>query len=229
VSVLISAAAAVWLGILTSISPCPLATNVVAMSFVAKHVGSVRKVVLAGFFYTLGRTVAYVGLAAILVAGLLSIPGASNFLQHYMNLLLGPVLIVAGLFLVELLALPISVPSGKGKLQGLAEKGGVLGAGLLGLVFALAFCPVSAALFFGSLLPLCLDGGSPILLPALYGIGTALPVIGFAVLIAAGTKWVGVAFGLVTKFERWARRGTGILFIAVGVYLSLKHIFGVLG
>jgi cytochrome c biogenesis protein CcdA len=97
----------------------------------------------------------------------------------------------------------------------------------MGIMFALAFCPVSAALFFGSLIPLAVKQGSPVAMPVLYGIGTGLPVLLFAVLLAFSAKSVGKAFHLLTHFERWARRITGIVFVVVGIYLSMQNIFGV--
>jgi cytochrome c-type biogenesis protein len=102
---------------------------------------------------------------------------------------------------------------------------GVWGAGLLGILFALSFCPTSAALFFGSLLPLAVDTGSGLLLPALYGLGTALPVVFFAFVIASGANRLGKAFEKVTQLELWARRVTGGLFIGIGIWFTLRHIF----
>src|SRR5271157_5453523 len=193
---------ALWLGLLTSISPCPLATNVAAMSFIGRRVGNARLVVLTGLVYTLGRVVAYVGL--------------------------GTLLVVIGMVLLELLTVPTgNLPFADG-LRKRAESWGLLGAGLLGFIFALSFCPVSAALFFGSLVPLAVRSGSRVALPSVYGIGTGLPVFFFAVLIALGAQWVGRAFNAMTKFEKWARRVTGVLFIGLGIYESLRSIFGVL-
>lgn len=219
---------ALWLGLLTSISPCPLATNVAAMSFIGRRVGNARLVVLTGLVYTLGRVVAYVGLGTLLVAGVLSIPQLSQALQQGMAKLLGPLLVVIGMVLLELLTVPTgNLPFAEG-LRKRAESWGLLGAGLLGFIFALSFCPVSAALFFGSLVPLAVRFGSRVALPSVYGIGTGLPVFVFAVLIALGAQWVGRAFNAMTEFEKWARCVTGVLFIGLGIYESLRSIFGVL-
>lgn len=224
---LLTAVSALWLGVLTSISPCPLATNIVAISFISRRVGSPRRVLLTGIFYTAGRTLTYVVLAVFVVASLLSVPRVANALQEHMNKILGPILVLAGMVLLELIQVR---PPGSGigeKMQARAAGYGVWGAGLLGIVFALSFCPVSAALFFGSLIPLSLKSGSSVVLPSLYGIGTALPVFAFAVVIALGTRWVSTVFNKLTQMEVWARRLTGAVFIAVGIYLSLVHIFGV--
>jgi cytochrome c biogenesis protein CcdA len=223
----LTAVAALWLGVLTSISPCPLATNIVAISFIGRGVGSPGRVLLTGFFYTAGRTLTYVVLAVLVVASLLSIPHVANALQEHMNKVLGPILVLAGMVLLELIQVR---PPGSGigeKMRRRTEGYGVWGAGLLGMVFALSFCPVSAALFFGSLIPLSLKSGSSYVLPSLYGIGTALPVFAFAVVIALGTRWVSTVFNKLTQMEVWARRLTGAVFIAVGIYLSLVYIFGV--
>ena len=218
---------ALWLGILTSISPCPLATNIAAISFIAKQVSRTRQALLSGIFYVVGRMATYLVLGMVVVGGLLSMPEVSNFLQRYMNRFLGPLLVVVGMFLLELI--PITLPGigGGEKLQKRAERGGVWGAGLLGVVFALSFCPISAALFFGSLIPLSVKHNSPVLMPALYGFGTGLPVLLFAVLIVLGAKSIGKTFTRLSLTEQWARRITGVVFVLAGIYISLRYIFGV--
>lgn len=223
--IFLGAISALWLGILTSISPCPLATNIAATSFIGKRVGSGRYVLLSGLAYTLGRMATYLGVGVVVVLGVLSIPGVSAFLQTYMNKILGPVLILAGMFLLDLIRLrPAGVLAGR-KVQKKAERGGLLAAGLLGVVFALSFCPISAALFFGGLVPLALKHQSGVLFPLFYGVGTALPVIVFAVLLATGARFVGAAFNRLTQVEKWSRRITGATFILVGIYYSLAYIF----
>jgi len=224
----IGAGTAVWLGLLTSISPCPLATNVAAISYLGRRVDSPRHVVGGGLLYTLGRTTAYVALGVVVVMGLLSMPEASRFLQRHMNRILGPVLIVAGLFLLEVVrpVLPGSGRTGE-RLRHSFETKGMWGAVPLGALFALSFCPVSAALFFGSLVPLAIRFDSPILFPALYGAGTALPVVAFAVLIAFGARFVAKAFNSLSVVERWARRFTGLVFVGVGIYMTLIYTLGV--
>jgi cytochrome c-type biogenesis protein len=224
-SMLLGALSAFWFGILTSISPCPLATNIAAISYIGKHVESNRKVMLSGIFYTLGRMISYIGISLIIIAGLLSIPHVSFFLQEHMNKLLGPILLIAGLFLLEVIhfSLPDVLP--KEKFSSLAENGNVLSAGLLGIIFALSFCPVSAALFFGSLIPISIKHNSVFLFPSLYGIGTSLPVFVFASIMGISTQFVGKAFNKITQFEFWARRITGVIFIAVGIYYSLIYLF----
>ena len=225
---IIGAGSALWLGILTSISPCPLATNIAAISYIGRRVGSARQVFLTGLLYTLGRTLAYLGLAAVLVASVLSVPQISLFLQKYMHLILGPILIIVGMFLLGLIELSMSGKGMSGNLQKRVDAMGVWGALLLGMVFALTFCPTSAALFFGSLIPLSLKVNSSVTLPAIYGVGTALPVMVFAVLLATSAQSVGKAYNVLAKIERWARLLTGWIFILVGVYFSLKHVFQVI-
>lgn len=222
---LIVIATAAWLGILTSISPCPLATNIAAVSFIARRVDRPRSALTTGILYAVGRSLVYVSLAALLVTSVLAAPTVSHWLQKYMNKLLGPVLILVGMVLLGLIALP----TGRGGWTTRASQGvqnwGVWSGLALGVVFALSFCPSSAALFFGSLIPLAVKAESAVTLPLVYGAGTALPVLAFAVLIAFGTQAVGKAFHRIELFERWARRVTGVLFIAVGIYFTLRFIF----
>jgi cytochrome c biogenesis protein CcdA len=204
-----------------------MATNVAAISYIGREVGTTRRVLLCGVSYALGRVLVYVALASVLVAGLLAVPDISNFLQKYLNKLLGPILIVSGMFLLELLSFRGGGPNASEGVQRRLASAGIVGAGLLGVVFAAAFCPVSAALFFGSLLPLAVKHRSPLLLPSVYGIATGLPVVAFAVLIAVSAGSVGKAFHALTRVDWWARRVTGVLFILVGVYYSLIYVFGV--
>ena len=219
-------AGAFWLGLLTSVSPCPLAANIAAVSFIGRRVGNPRFVLLSGALYTAGRSLAYTVLGAALVWGLLAAPGLSRFLQLQMNRLLGPVLILAGLILLG--AGPSGVSGGGvgDAVRRRVEAMGLAGAFLLGTVLAMAFCPTAAALFFLGLLPLAVRHDSPLLIPAVYGVGTGLPVLAFAAILAAGVGRVGRVFEAVTKVEVWVRRATGIVFIAVGAWYVWTFLLG---
>jgi len=225
---LVASLTALWLGVLTSVSPCPLATNIAAVSFIGRRLDRPRLVLLGGVLYTAGRTLTYAVLGVLLVASLLNAPVLSHLMQKYLNQLLGPLLILVGMFLLDLL----SLPSGRGGfVQGLQARladQGLLGAFLLGALFALSFCPVSAALFFGSLVPLATAHDSGLLLPSLYGVGTGLPVLAVSLVTVLGVRSLGAVFRGVTAFERWARPVTGVVFVLVGIYLSLVYVFGVL-
>lgn len=166
-------------------------------------------------------------LGILLVSSLLSAPMLSYNLQKYMNLAMGPLLILVGMVLLQLISFNIGGSGVSEKMQKRVEGMGVWGAGLLGVVFALSFCPTSAALFFGSLLPLALKQESGFMLPGVYGIATGLPVLLFAILIALGANKVAKAYNRVVAFEKWARFITGTIFVVVGIYFSLTHIFGI--
>ncbi len=220
-----AAAAAVWLGILTSVSPCPLATNIAAVGFIGRHAGRPARVLAAGVAYTVGRAIAYAALAGLIVAGLLAIPAVSNFLQRYLNQVLGPLLVLVGMFLLDLLRLNVSSSVGGQGLRERAARGGVIGAVLLGVLFALSFCPVSAALFFGSLIPLAATADSPLVLPGLFGVGTGLPVLAVAALIAGGSPALEGLMKKAASLDLWARRITGGALIGIGIYLTVRHVF----
>lgn len=215
---------ALWLGILTAISPCPLATNVAALSYLAKHVSNPRYVLWGGLSYTLGRIFSYVVLAAVLVSGLLSVPSVSFFLQKHMNQLMGPVLVLTGGVLLGFIPLP-SFGLGSGQKLQKVGASGMAGSFVMGAGFALAFCPVSAALFFMGLIPLALKEGSRLLLPSIYGLGTALPVAILAVAVAFGVKKSAGAFNRMTFVEKWMRLATGWLFVVLGITFTVKHLF----
>lgn len=222
--ILIAFGSALWLGILTSISPCPLATNIAAVSFLSKRIAHPAMVFLSGLAYTLGRMISYAALGWIIINSLLSVPQVAQFLQKYAGKALGPLLIVTGLILLEVITLRLPGVGLSQKHHNKLAEAGVPGAFLLGLIFALAFCPVSAALFFGSLIPLAFTSKVGMGLPFVYGVGTGLPVLACAVAIALGVTSMRHWFNQITKLEFHTRRITGVIFILVGLYYTGIYI-----
>ncbi len=215
---LIASISALWLGMLTSISPCPLASNIAAVSFLSKKIAHPAAVFISGLAYTIGRMISYTAVGWIIIQSLVSVPQAALFLQKYMGKALGPILIVTGLILLEVIALRLPGFSLSQKHHHKLAESGAPGAFLLGLILALAFCPISAALFFGSLIPLALNRPAGEILPLIYGIGTGLPVLGFAVAITLGVTSLSHWFHKLTQIELYTRKITGIIFIAAGIY-----------
>jgi cytochrome c-type biogenesis protein len=217
-----------WTGVITSVSPCPLATNIAALTHISKQSGAGRLAVLShGGLYALGRALAYIVIGFLLVKSLLSAPSFSFFMQKYGNQAISPILILAGMYMLDMF--------GRGfggfnlfDLSKFKTGGGGISSLAMGFVFALAFCPISAALYFGVIIPLAAKNAAPFSLPLLYGLGTALPVIGLAVIIDFGLKKMSVVEGLADSFEKYAKPSTAWVFIACGVYLGLKYIFGVI-
>jgi len=218
---------AFWLGILTSISPCPLATNICAVAYITKNMSSKKVTVLSALLYSLGRVFTYFVIGFILITALVSIMDIAYFLQNTINIVIGPILFLTGIFLLFAKRANFSVGSKYlSKLQERMAKKGIFGAFLLGSLFALAFCPITAALFFGSLIPLSLKYSAGITYPLVYGIGTGLPVIAFAILIALGVNWVSSLFNKISQVEKVIRIITAIIFLIIGVYFTLLF-FGV--
>jgi cytochrome c-type biogenesis protein len=215
---------ALWLGIFTSINPCPLATNVAAISYIGRRVSNSRQVLLSGLLYALGRTLVYLVLGVLLVESLLASNQVSSFLRGFMNELLGPVLILIAMFLLGMIEISFSGPGVSEKMQRRVDALGVWGALLLGILFALAFCPTSAALYL-KLIQDSTSLRSPVAMPSLYGLGTALPVVVFAVILAFSAKSLGKAFNRLAQIEWWVRLITGLLFLALGMYFTLVHVF----
>jgi cytochrome c-type biogenesis protein len=209
---------ALWLGILTSVSPCPLATNIAAISFLVKKIVNPKIVFISGLVYTIGRMLSYALLGLLIISSLLTVPVLANLLQKYMNKAFGPILIIVGLVLLDIFKISIPKLTFPKKFQDKLAGSGIGGAFVLGLIFALVFCPVSAALFFGSLIPLALSNKFGTLLPFIYGVGTGLPVLVFALAIALGVTSLSHWFNNITKLEYYARKITGVIFIIVGLY-----------
>ena len=223
---LLAAGTALWLGALTSISPCPLATNVAAMSYLARSSGSRALQLASGLLYAGGRAAAYTLVGGLLTTGLLSAPAVSDFLQRHGDRLLGPLALAVGMALLGLLpALPAFGGVSTTVQQRLAHQG-LIGNGLLGFLFALAFCPVSAALFFGSLVPLAMTHDAAWLLPALYGVGSAAPVLAFGLALLAGRELAGRWFEGARRADRWLLPATGWVLVGIGAYLCLTRTLG---
>lgn len=214
---------AIGLGLLTAISPCPLASNIAAISFLARGAASPRTALLGGLAYTAGRTAAYTALGAVIAGGLLAVPAAANFLTTHMSALLGPLLIIVAVFLLRLVEASWSLGDGLG-LQRWAQQGGIAISFGLGALFALAFCPTSAALFFGSLIPMCIVEGRTLSLPAAYGLATAAPVAAFAVLLVFAAHAAGRVFNQLSRIETWLRWVTGLAFLGIGLYFTGRLI-----
>lgn len=210
------------LGLLTAISPCPLATNITAIGFISKDIGNRNKIFLGGLLYTLGRVVAYTVLGIILISILKE--GSSMFslqkgISKYGEILIAPVLIFVGVFMLfgDRLNLPKFGFSRTGKAEKLK---GNLGSLLLGVLFALAFCPTSGLFYFGMLIPMSAAEPGGYLLPIVYAVATGLPVILVAWILAYSVAGIGKFYNRIQVFQKWFNRVVAVLFIAVGIYYA---------
>jgi len=208
--------AAFALGLLTAIAPCPLATNITATAFIAKTINSRKKVLLSGLLYTLGRMFSYTVIGAIIYFGASTFQIAKLF-QGNGEKFIGFVLVILGFIILDVIKLHFI--KGGDWIEKLSDKfktKGLLGAFLLGALFALAFCPYSGALFFGMLIPMTIKSG--LAMPILFSIGTGLPVILFAFVIAFSMEKLGIYFKAITKIEKIMRILAGFIFIVTGLY-----------
>ncbi|PLX07303.1 MAG: cytochrome C biogenesis protein [Marinilabiliales bacterium] len=218
--------AALFLGLLTAISPCPLATNITAIGFIGKDIDKRSKVFLNGVVYTLGRGFAYTALALIIFFGADKMDFSGLF-QKYGEKVIGPVLIIIGIFMLGIIK--INFP-GFGKISERFEKKGMnryWDVFLLGIVFALAFCPYSGVLYFGMLIPMTVSSAKGLYLPMVFALATGVPVIIFSWLIAYTVSGVGKVYNRIKAFEKWFRKVVAALFILVGIYYIIEVYFGV--
>lgn len=207
------------IGLLAAISPCPLTTNITALAYISRNITDRKYAAVSGALYTLGRMVSYFVIGAIIILAGVNIPGLANALQSSGEVFLGPLLIVVGILMLGIIKIPTL--KGGSRLARIGEKVARrrwLGPFLLGVVFALAFCPYTALLFFAVLMPLSIEHTAGITFPAVFAIGTGLPVLIFAVLLSFGVSKVSTWLNKVTAAEKWVRRIAAVVFIGVGIY-----------
>lgn len=216
---------ALILGFMTAISPCPMATNITAIAFIGKNIENRKKVFINGLFYTLGRAISYVGLGVILYFGASKFHVAKLF-QSNGEKFLGPLLFIIGIFMLGLI--PIKFP-GLGKITDRFQESDKQGSGwsalLMGILFALAFCPYSGVLYFGMLIPMTVSSASGLVLPFIFAIATGLPVIIFAYLIAFTLSGIGKLYNRMKTFEFWFRKLVAAIFIIAGLYYIYIFFF----
>jgi cytochrome c-type biogenesis protein len=219
----VPALSALLLGLMTAISPCPMATNITAIGFISKDIENQNTVFYNGLIYTLGRVLAYSTLAIIIVLGPGKL-GLKGWFEEYGSKILGPILILIGIIMLGILK--INFP-GFNKLSKRFEKKSKFKSWdvlLIGILFALAFCPYSGVLYFGLLIPLTIKTTSGLYLPVIFAIATAIPVIIFAWLLAYMVSGVGKFYNRLKQFDFWFRKVIAMLFIGVGVYYSYYTI-----
>ncbi|MCG8702353.1 MAG: aromatic aminobenezylarsenical efflux permease ArsG family transporter [Bacteroidales bacterium] len=214
---------ALILGLMTAISPCPLASNITAIGYLSKDLSNRKKVFIQGIVYTLGRAISYtaIGLLFYFGANQFSI---SSFLQQYGEKIIGPLLIVVGIFMLGIININFSFT---GKITGKIDQnkpGGYGGALLLGVLFALAFCPYSGVLYFGMLIPITVSSIKGLYLPVVFALATGLPVIIIAWLLAYSVSGIGKFYNRIKAFEFWFRRIIAIVFIGIGIYYTVTTL-----
>ncbi len=215
---------ALILGLMTAISPCPLATNITAVGFISKDIENRHRVFLNGLFYTLGRAITYTTIALVLYLGADQFK-FSGFFQKYGEKFIGPLLIIIGLFMLDIIK--INFP-GLGKLSAKMQqkkKWGYIDALVLGMLFAMAFCPYSGVLYFGMLVPISISSASGLYLPVIFALATGIPVIIFSWVLAYAVSGIGGMYNKIKSFELWFRRIIAVLFIMVGIYYIIRVYF----
>ena len=205
------------LGLMTAISPCPLATNITAIGFISKDIEQKRRIFLSGILYTSGRAFSYTALGVILYLGASRFQIAQIF-QGWGERLIGFILILTGIFMLDFIKIKFPGLSALTDKIGEKGKGSLWGAFLLGIVFALAFCPYSGVLYFGMLMPMTVASASGLYLPLVFAMATGLPVLIIAWLLAYSIAGIGSFYNRVKTFETWFRRVVAVVFIGTGIY-----------
>jgi cytochrome c-type biogenesis protein len=216
--------AAFSLGLLMAISPCPLATNIAAIAYVSQRAAERRQAAITSALYTLGRMLAYSVIGMLIIKVGMEIPGLANALQNTGDKIIGPVLIAVGIVLLFANRLRFGSGGGLSSLGEKVSRWGMIGGFLLGILFALAFCPYSAVLYFGVLIPLALKSSGGIALPAVFAIGTGLPVLIFGMALSFGVARISSWFNKLTRAQNVIRVVTSWVLISVGIYYLVLWI-----
>jgi MFS family permease len=216
---------ALLLGLLTAISPCQLATNIAAVAYISKDIDNKRRIFSNGLFYTLGNMIGYTTIGLILFFG------ASKFQISHLLVANGKkimclLLIIVGLVMLDFIK--IKIPAWGRYLESFrnhSNGGSRLNATLLGVIFAITFCPYNAVLFFGMLIPLTIASISGLYLPVVFSIASGFPVIVIAYLLAFSISGIGNFYHKIKLFQIWLNRLVAIVFIAVGLYFVYLYYF----
>lgn len=221
----IPALSAFFLGLMAAIGPCTMATNIAALAYVGRNLTSRRYSVVTAGLYTLGRMLTYTILGALIIYLGLGIPGVSLFLQGIGEKALGPFLIVIGVLMLFIDKISFGgAGNSLSSIGGKVADWGMIGGLPLGALFALAFCPYSAVLFFAVLLPLALKSSGGVTLPAFFAIGTGLPVLLFGMLLSFGVASISKWVEAISRSEKVIRIAVAIIFIGTGVYYMLPWL-----
>ncbi len=208
---------ALLLGLMTAISPCPLATNITAVGFISKDIKSRRKVFYNGLIYTLGRSVTYIGIGLVIITGVEQMQLAAG-LSVYGEKLIGPLLLIIGIFMLGVIKISLpGIGSFSEKIEN-SHRNSFPGVLMLGIVFALAFCPYSGVLYFGALIPMSIGSGQGIPMLFLFALATGLPVIILSWILAFAVNKMSLFYNRMKSFERWFRKMIALVFILVGIY-----------
>lgn len=215
--------AAFFIGLMTAISPCPLATNITAIAYISKKIDNGKHTLITGFVYTLGRMFTYVLLASLIVYIGVNVQSISLSLQKYGERLIGILLVFIGLVMLNIIKLNFIKSSEKlDRLKERLSEKGYLGSFLLGVIFALAFCPFSAVLFFGMLIPLALKFSDGILIPSVFAFATGLPVVLLSFVLVFSVSKLSSIMKKIDLVEKYTRYIVGLIFIIVGAYYIWK-------
>jgi cytochrome c biogenesis protein CcdA len=215
----IALVAAFFIGLMVAISPCPLATNIAAIAYISKKINNRKNILITSIVYTLGRMFTYVSLTSLIVYIGVNVQTISLFLENYAEKILGPLLVFVGLVMLNFIRLPSF--KGSSKLDKLKEKlteKGYLGSFLLGIIFALTFCPISGVLFFGMLIPLSLKISDGLIIPSVFAFATGLPVIILSSILAYSISKIGKIIHNLQILEKYIRYVVAVVFILIGLY-----------
>jgi cytochrome c-type biogenesis protein len=216
---------ALLLGLVTAINPCPMATNIAAIAYISRGVANKKYAIITGLLYTLGRMVSYTVIGVLIVLVGLEIPGVALFLQDFGGKILGPLMLAMGILMLFIDRLPVARGGGGlSRLGGKVANWGMAGGFLLGIIFALAFCPTSAVIYFGVLMPIALKVNEGMVLPAVFAIGTGLPVLILGTMISLGIAGITTWLNAINRAEKVIRVIVAIIFIGIGIYYILQWV-----
>lgn len=213
------------LGFLMILDPCTLFTSIAAIGYIDREMQNRKRVLITGGMFVMGKLVTYVLLSIPFIMGAHT-DGIHHFLEHWGEPLLAAFMLVCGVLLLFSGHHHHDHDHGVSKwLQTVDDKSSWLWAFMLGIFFAIAFCPHRLMYFFTMIeMSVSLESAWTWVMPVVFGLGTGLPIMVLAWLISYSVVNTEVLTKKVQSFEKWFRYACAVLFLGFGVYLVIENV-----
>ncbi|MBR5375120.1 MAG: sulfite exporter TauE/SafE family protein [Paludibacteraceae bacterium] len=213
----------IW-GIIVAVCPCTMAANITAITAMSRDKREKRDVFARGIAYAFGRAAAYIALGILLVTFAQGLRIGESF-QHLFGLFLGPILVLIGILMLDIIHIHGLADKCMVVFNRMVKQFGFWKSFLLGIMLAFAFCPYSATIYFGVVIPSSLSAENGYIVPIFFAIGATIPVLSLAWIFAYSMDTAKKKLDKFQQYELWFRRILAILFIISGILFILEYYF----